>query len=511
MSQLTQSASRRLFLQQASALSAIGASAGPLAMALASASAVSASNANDYKALVCIFLQGGNDAFNTVLATDDASWSSYTAVRNQAPDSIALLRNAAPERTRVIGSPAWLGGVLPVNATTTQNGRSFALHPLLTDVQHLFNDQKKLAIVANVGPLIEPLSKTDYAATLKTKPKKLFSHNDQQSTWLALAPEGATVGWGGQLADAIASSNGNSMFTAITASGNAVWLSGKTVKPYQVSDTGPIRLGSPYDAMGGRQVFGSADVAAALETVASQSRNNHVMSADLADLGQRSIAAERMLSKALPSKDALPYGPATQIQYDMLGGGRSTNPLAQQLQTVARIIGAQATLGLKRQVFYVTLGGFDTHNTQNRNHAELMARLNHGLKYFDTVLTDMGMSGQVTTFTASDFGRSFTSNGDGSDHGWGGHHFIMGGAVKGGDLYGDFPTLARKNTNNNGFDGSTDQLNNGVLLPRISVDQYGATLGSWLGLSGRELASIFPNLSRFAGHQNLGFMKASTT
>jgi uncharacterized protein (DUF1501 family) len=178
------------------------------------------------------------------------------------------------------------------------------------------------------------------------------------------------------------------------------------------------------------------------------------------------------------------------------------------LQVVARIIAAQSSLKVKRQVFFVSLTGFDTHNTQNLVHADLMARLNHGLKYFDNALSALGVSRQVTTFTASDFGRSFTSNGDGTDHGWGAHHLVMGGAVQGGDVYGAFPVMSTKNHRDNEFDASPDQIINGVLLPRISVDQYGATLGRWFGLSSSQLGDVFPNLGNFSGRSDLGFMSA---
>jgi len=257
-------AARRLFLKQSGAFSLMGAAA-PLAMNLAAASALAAPAATDYRALVCVFLYGGNDAFNTVLATDDPSWANYTAVRNQQPESIALLRNKAADKTQTPGSPAWLGGVLPISPATVQAGRSFALHPMLPDVQGMFNTTKRLAIVANVGPLAEPLKKSDYASGLKQKPKKLFSHNDQQSTWMALAPEGATVGWGGRMADAVVGANGNSLFTAIAPSGGSVWLSGKTVQQYQTGDAGPIRLGPPPAPNGVKWVYDSDAVGMALE------------------------------------------------------------------------------------------------------------------------------------------------------------------------------------------------------------------------------------------------------
>ena len=188
-------------------------------------------------------------------------------------------------------------------------------------------------------------------------------------------------------------------------------------------------------------------------------------------------------------------------------GTTAANPLAQQLQIVARMIEAagNAGIGARRQVFFVSLGGFDSHDLQNRNHADLMARLGHAMAYFDTTLGALGLRNSVTAFTASDFGRTFTSNGDGTDHGWGAHHFVMGGAVRGGDLYGTFPVLGPKNANNNNFDASPDQLGNGALLPTTSVDQFGATLARWFGVADTDLGQVFPNLGNFSG-RNLGFM-----
>ncbi|WP_290663494.1 DUF1501 domain-containing protein [Aquabacterium sp.] len=494
-------------LKQAGAFSMMGAAA-PLAMNLAAASALAAPAATDYRALVCVFLYGGNDAFNTVLATDDPSWSNYAAVRNQQPESIALLRNAAPNRNAKLGSPEWLGGVLPISAASMQSGRSFAMHPMLGGLQAMFNTSRRLAVVANVGSLVEPLSKTDYLQGQKRKPKKLFSHNDQQSTWMAMAPEGTAVGWGGRLADAVASANNSSLFTAISASGESVWLSGETVRQYQVSPAGPVRMGTQPDSTGVSRVYGSDVVGAALERIVTSSRNQHVMAADMAAVNQRSIQAERILSGALPSEALAPYGPASALQYTTLAGGRAHNSLAQQLQVVARTIAAHGSLGVKRQVFFVSMGGFDTHNNQNLGHADLMAKLNHAMQYFDTTLSAMGVAQQVTTFTASDFGRSFTSNGDGSDHGWGAHHLVMGGAVQGGDVHGDFPVLGKKNQRNNQFDASPDQISNGILLPKVSVDQYGAALGQWFGLSPSQLPEIFPNLANFSGASRLALMKA---
>jgi uncharacterized protein (DUF1501 family) len=212
----------------------------------------------------------------------------------------------------------------------------------------------------------------------------------------------------------------------------------------------------------------------------------------------------------MPSSGSYNASNDPKLRYDNpLTGSTAFNSLSQQLQIVARLVdaGSSGAVPVRRQVFFVSIGGFDTHDNQNRNHADLMARLSHALQYFDTTLGALGARGRVTTFTASDFGRSFTSNGDGTDHGWGAHHFVMGGAVRGGDLYGSFPVLGAKNSNNNGFDSSPDQLGNGVLLPQTSVDQLGATLGRWFGLGDSQLLQLFPNLAYFdTAKRDLGFM-----
>ncbi len=518
MGTINTASSRREFLRHAGAISSVlGAAASPLALNLLATGSAAAQAASDYKAIVCLFFFGGNDAYNMVLPTDAGSLANYTAVRNQAPDSIALLApGTAPNAGAAAGSPARLGGVLPI-APLNPQGRSFALHPLLGTLQSMFDSDKRLAILPNIGPLLLPTTKAQYALASHPKPQSLFSHNDQQNTWQALAPEGVTRGWGGRMGDLLASMNTRPVFTAVSAAGNAVWLAGQSVRQYQVSGNGAIRMGT--DANG--RIYGSAEVGAAMQRIVSAGRNGHVFEADLGAVSQRSIDAETTLRTALkPASDPL-FGTAPasgtysanndpKLQYmNPLTGAATFNALAQQFQVVARMIeaGASASIGAKRQVFFVSLGGFDSHDNQNRNHADLMARVAQSLRYFDTTLGALALRNQVTTFTASDFGRSFTSNGDGTDHGWGAHHLVMGGAVRGGDLYGSFPVLGAKNANNNNFDSSPDQLGNGSLLPGSSVDQLGATLGRWFGLTDAQLLDIFPNLANFdAAKRNLGFM-----
>lgn len=512
-------ASRRQFLRQLGAFSSLGLGSvgAPLALNLAALGSAAAQSASGYKAIVCLFFFGGNDAFNMVLPTDTASWGNYTTLRNQGPDPIALLApGTAATAGAAVGSPSRLGGVLPITPANAQ-GRSYALHPLMGELQAMFNTDKRLAILPNIGPLVQPTTKAQYAQMSYPKPANLFSHNDQQNTWQTFLPEGGTVGWGGRMADLLMAQNGNPIFTSISAAGNAVFLSGNSARQYQVGTNGAIRLGSDSSS----KVYGSTVVAQQMQSIVSASRGGHVFEADLGSLAQRSMDAELTLRTALKAPSDATFGtpvtsgsynPATdpKLMYDApLTGTKAFNSLAQQFQIVARMIDASSasSIGAKRQVFFVSLGGFDTHDLQNRGQADLYARVAQAMRYFDTTLGAMGMRNNVTTFTASDFGRTFTSNGDGTDHGWGSHHFVMGGAVKGGDLYGRFPTLGAKNASNNNFDSSADQLGNGSLLPQTSVDQLGATLAAWFGLSATQALDVFPNLKNFdAAQRNLGFM-----
>lgn len=509
--------SRRHFLQQAGTFTALAGTAGaPIALNLAALGTAAGQSAADYKAIVCLFMLGGNDSFNMVLPTDTASWSAYASTRTQQPDPISLrAAGVAPDTNAAVGTPARLGGVLPILPLNSQ-GRSFALHPTMGGLRTMFDTDKRLAILPNIGPLIRPTTKLQYALSTHPKPARLFSHNDQQNTWQALGPEGTTIGWGGRMADLLASNNSAPVFTAISASSNSVWLAGQAVRPYQVGTEGAVSLG----VFDNGQVFASNAAGAALHRLAGSTRGSHPMEADVAAVAKRSIDAEVTLRTALRPPGQAPWGtPTTSGGYNASEDPllRYFNPVAQamvssslarQLQVVARLVdaGMRGATGAKRQVFFVSVGGFDTHDQHNRAHTDLMARINHAMTYFDNTLGSLNARSNVTTFTASDFGRTLTSNGDGTDHGWGGHHLVMGGAVKGGDLYGAFPTLGPKNSNNSNFDSSPDQLANGALLPTTSVDQLGYTLGSWFGLSPGQLKDIFPNVLNFnASARNLGF------
>lgn len=474
-------ASRREFLRMSSMLSVVGAAGAPFALNLATMASAAAQTApGGYKALVCLFMFGANDHHNTVLATDSTSWTQYINIRttNEA-GSIAL------------PAAGNAGGVLPITPSTTQPGRSFALHPSMPELKGLF-DAGRAAIISNVGPLIMPTTLAQYNARSVSLPAKLFSHNDQQSLWQAYAPEGAAYGWGGRMGDLMAANNSNPIFTSISASGNAVFLAGKTVNQYQVSSAGAVPIGSLSGTL-----FGAPAGSNPLKAIIT-SDNAHLFQKEYAAITNRSISAQSLLAPAMAVAGA--GGVPNPSQYTNPNtGALASNSLAVQLQTVARIIAGRSALGAQRQVFFVSMGGFDTHDFQKVNQADLLAKVSHALAYFDTTMGSLqgtDIRNQVTLFTASDFGRTFKSNGDGTDHGWGSHHFIVGGAVKGNDIYGAFPVTGL---------GHAQDVGSGRLLPQFSVDQYGATLANWFGLSASQISDVFPNINNFS-NRNLGFM-----
>jgi uncharacterized protein (DUF1501 family) len=468
--------SRRNFL--GSMMAAAGTVATPFTVNLAAMSTAAAQNASDYKALVCLFMAGGNDAFNTVLATDSVSWNEYQRLRIASDASIALPGVGAA------------GGVLPISPANPQ-GRAFALHPRLANLKSLF-DAGNAAVLANVGTLVQPTTLVQYKAASVKLPPKLFSHNDQQSMWQSDAPEGSSAGWGGRMGDVVASNNSNNAFSCISVSGNAVFLTGKQIRQLQITPTG---LPGITNLSAG--LFGTQPGSNPLQAIITGKSSNKLQN-DHATVVNRAIAAQATLNGAMAPAGAggIP-NPTSYINPNT--GAAMVNPLAQQLQAVARVIAGRSALGVKRQVFYVSMAGFDTHSSQLTAHADLMARLDHAIAYFNTVMTSVqgtDMRKQVTLFTASDFGRTFVTNGAGTDHGWGSHHFIVGGAVKGRDIYGSFPV--------SGINHNLD-VGSGSLLPTTSVDQYGATLALWFGVPADQLVNVFPNIANFTT-KNLGFM-----
>ncbi|MFY8074340.1 MAG: DUF1501 domain-containing protein [Sphingorhabdus lacus] len=467
--------SRRAFLRRSKQLAVAG-SASSFALGLAGIGEAAAFSAgNDYKALVCIFLYGGNDHNSTLMPFDSTNYDLYSAIRGggagQTAGGITLARASLAATA-----------LTPSGGQVLTNNLQYALAPQMTRLKALF-DAGRMAPLLNVGPLVAPLTLAQYNSsnlTANPRPAKLFSHNDQQSTWQSSKPEGATDGWGGRMGDLAMSSNANALFTCISATGNAVFLSGQQALTYQVSSSGALAVNGIKS-----NLYGSSAGSAALRTLMTQTSNN-VFEAEYNRIAKRSIDAEGVVTAALqPITLATSFRPAT---------GR--NGLAEQLQVVARLIAARQPLGARRQVFMVSMGGFDLHDNLINNQANLMGQLDFAMDAFYRATVELGVADKVTTFTASDFGRTLQSNGDGSDHGWGSHHFIMGGAVNGGRFYGVAPQISVT---------SPDQVGQGRLLPSISVDQYASTLATWFGVSASELPSVSPNIGRFST-SNLGFM-----
>jgi uncharacterized protein (DUF1501 family) len=507
--------SRRQFLRHGAALSGLAAT--PWGLNLANLSTASAqATTTDYKALVCIFLYGGNDSHNTVIPTDANSWLTYATTRDP------LLRAAAAgisvdQLTSKTSLALPQSAVLPIthaNRAGLNTGRSFALHPQLKQIKQLYAGGKA-AIVANVGELLAPMDRIDFMDPLIPKPRKLLSHNDQVSTWQSFAPEGSSTGWGGRLMDGLAAQNGNSVFSSVGVGAPSVWLAGNTVLPYQMAPGVVYNMGGE-----GSSTMGSSALYQGVRAAAGLANANDPFAQDYAKMVGRALGTQGILKAALPSAAMAPWGTpgaADQVLDPMLKytvpdtGASAFNPLAAQLQMVARMIAARndSRIGAKRQVFMVGLSGFDTHSNQMPVHADLMAKLDHAVGYFYNALGNMpggvSMRSQVTTFTASEFGRALINNGDGSDHGWGGHHFVIGDAVKGTDVYGGYPLFLGSDGAGEFF--SNDMLFGGVLVPTTSIDQYVYTLGKWMGSSDANLRAICPNIANFdPTTYNIGFL-----
>lgn len=456
--------SRRAFLQRVSALSVAGA-ATPWALNLAALAEASAATASDYKAIVCVFLYGGNDYANTLVPYDAPSYNLYQQLR----PTLAYQRAA-------LGATA----LTPVSMPTDSAGlaRQYALAPELAPLTPLFN-AGKMAVVLNVGTLVQPTTKIQYINKSVPLPPKLFSHNDQQSVWQSSAPEGATSGWGGRMGDLFQAGNGNATFTCVNVSGNAIFLSGAGAVQYQVAVNGSVPLAGLKNPL-----FGSSTCSDALRTLITTQRTA-LLENEYSRIMRRSLDANDVLTSALSGST-----PATAFP--------PNNSLADQLKMVARMIANASTIGAKRQVFFVSLGGFDNHDGLLTIHPNLLTNVANALSAFYNATVELGVSEKVTTFTASDFGRTLSGNNDGSDHGWGSMHFVLGGAVNGQRYYGTAPVVA-----NNG----PDDVGQGRLLPTTSVDQYAATLGRWLGISDANLLTLLPNLGNYTmSTRTIGFV-----
>lgn len=454
------SSGRRAFLQRASALAALG-PAMPFALQLAAMSEAAAANADGYKALVCVFLFGGNDHANTIVPVD---LPTYSALQSLRPGLILPRDSLLANRLQP--------------ASPLADGREYALAPGLEGLLPVFN-AGQMSVLLNIGTLVEPTSRAQYLARSVRLPPKLFSHNDQQSFWQTSATEGAPTGWGGRMGDLFGAAQSNSGLTAVSISGQATFLSGQQIRAYQISSSGPTPIAGLASPL-----FGSSAATEALRSLMTTPASG-TLEQELIQTSSRGIALSGGLSTALQGVSLTTPFPTA---------GR----LGPQLRMVAQMIAARADLGLRRQVFFVSMGGFDTHDNQLTTHPGLLTELGGSLASFQAAMAELGVADRVTTFTASDFGRTLSSNNDGSDHGWGSLHLVLGGAVRGG-FVGVPPVMA--------LDGP-DTVGSGRLVPTLAVDQLAAALGGWFGLSASELLDVLPALANFT-HRGLPLMRES--
>ncbi len=445
--------SRRDFLRTGCrTISTIGAAAAFGQAGLVSARAQTTS---DYKALVCIFLFGGNDANNLLVPNDTATYANYKNIRQ----NLALAQ----------------ASLVAINDPGT--GANYGLHPSFAPIGGLYSTSKRLALIANVGTLIQPVphdpvSKLPLLNSAQL-PVNLYSHADQQTEWQNGVPQGGvSTGWSGRLADKIAA--GGVIPPSIGISGNALQLVGNTAQQSSLSTSNFSLLMSPTDPG-----------AAALQNMLQLQSG-----ATLVQAAQTSLQDAMSVAKAV---DAAVNGSAN------IGVNFPNSDIGGQLAEVAKLIQVRATLGATRQIFFCSQGGYDTHSDQLASQVQLYTNLAQALLAFDQAMGVLGTSNSVTSFTESDFGRTFQPNGNaGTDHGWGSHTLVMGGAVKGGALYGKFPTQA--------LAGPDDSGNRGTWVPTTSIDQYGAALAKWFGVTAQsDLDYVFPNLHSF-GYQALSFI-----
>lgn len=454
---------RRHFLKL-SAAAPLALSGSSLLGSLASMNA-RAMDTGGYRALVCVFLFGGMDCHDTVLPYDTASYNSWASLRS----TLLAGYNANPG-----GSSRSRSALLPLAPLSNFGGRQFALPPEMAALHSLFA-RRDAAIVGNIGPLLAPTNRAAFLSSSAAVPARLFSHNDQQSTWMSFAPEGAQLGWGGRFGDVAAAGGANveNIFSQISVFGNTVFLSGEQVGPYQIGTDGVSSV-FLLDRIGNGVPPALGPIFRDHFTSAGENRAN-LFERDVVKLSRVSFDANDLLASALRTAPPL----STRFPASQLGA---------QLGAVARTISVRDQLGASRQVFFVGLGGFDTHANQAATLPALQRDISDSIAAFFSATQEMGIESNVTTFTASDFGRTLTINGDGTDHGWGAHHFVVGGGVRGGDIYGDIPPAEL---------GHSQDSGNGRLIPGVSVEQLVAPLGTWYGLGPGELAAALPDLKAF--------------
>lgn len=450
--------SRRDLMRQLMSLGAVAPMAVPL-----QAFGAAVSNPTDYKALVCIYLGGGNDHWNTMPPLDQDSWTRFNTYR----DPYGFNFN----------------NILRINAPiTSQKGRQVGFHPTMPFFKKLW-DEKKLAVIPAVGPMNEPITRAEIASGTKIKPAAVGSHNDGESQWHTLGLEGSRYGWGGRLMDILASANSSTLFSSVATGMYNAFGSGNQTQQFQVSGNG---IAINLAGIEGTNLFSSTSAPAELLKLYT-SKSSNLLERAYIDVSERVTKGSDIAKQAFANTASIPAYPDRR------------HYLGNALQSIARLIDQRNLLGVKRQIFFVDVRGFDLHSGMGQQHPWLLADLNNALEHFSGILKDRGLSDKVVTFTTSEFGRKIIANGDGTDHAWSGTAFVMGDAVKGGDFYGRLPNL-----DINGPDFFADP-NDKVDIPQYSVEQYGATLASWFGVADSELSVLFPKWKRFSPG-TLGFL-----
>ncbi len=450
---------RRLFLSAAGATAATG-----ILPRFASGTA-QAANTSGYRALVCLFFAGGLDGHDCVLPYDLSSYDQLTNIRGN------YFNNYSTSDSRARSN------LTPLNVRNASNfgTRQFAFSPNMEGMRDLF-DQGRLAVVGNVGPLENPMNRETYLNGSVQRPPRLFSHNDQRSIWRSLEPEGARLGWGGQIADLMLEANANPepAFTCISV-GNTpnTFLSGNMARAYKVGSEGVIRNLAVESTFLLFDEQKRENLRQHLRDV-STSRQN-LFERDFAATNRRAIDANGSFASAFTGGSPL----NTSFPESRLG---------QDLATVANVINRRIDLNVSRQIFYVGVGGFDTHSRQAIDLPRLQDKFSDAIRSFYLATEEMGIAQDVTLFTMSDFGRGLVANGDGTDHGWGNHQYVVGGAVDGGRIIGDVPSPTLEHS---------QDVGRGQLIPTTSIEQFAAPLARWFGLSGSEVNSVFPSLNRF--------------
>lgn len=457
--------SRRKFLAQANcaAIGSVSLFSSLLSLRL-TAGAASGTNQIGRKALVCLFLDGGNDSFNMLVPLEEAAYERYASIRS----NLALPKDV----------------LLPITSVGSTSGM-FGIHPSLPYLRDLYT-KGDAAFVSNVGTLVEPINVSEFQAGKKAIPRGLFSHADQLLHWQTVVPQvsGASPkGWTGRMAERMGNLNENSSFAMnISLSGNNVLQTGNASVPYSIGPTGAVQL------------TGYGDVSATRDELVDS-----ILAREYKNLYQKTLASnhQKSISAAIEFNHSVS---GADLQYTFPESETDTFPIeterfpatyvGSRLEMIAKTIATRDILGMNRQIFFVRRGGWDHHNELLESHEVLLSEINDAIRAFWLAMERLGLQNDVVLFTASDFGRTLTSNGRGTDHGWGGNQFVIGGDVLGGHIYGDYPDLSVQGTMN---------LNRGRILPSTSVDAYGAELASWFGVPSAELTNVFPNITNFFG------------